>query len=141
MSYREVIEGARDRGAAYAESIARDAYEQHVGADPPADLDELIAALPSMVETVTALVRAMADAGTEALVVDLRDNPGGDSRFLQQLGYVLFGVDAIVEATDWAIAIKRRTSAWGRSARNSTPGNTSGTTRPTGSSSSRAKRR
>ncbi len=109
--YREVIEGARDRGAAYAESIARDAYEQHVGEDPPTDLDELTAALPSMVETLTALVRAMADAGTEALVVDLRDNPGGDSRFLQQLGYVLFGVDTVVEATDWAIAVKRRTEA------------------------------
>lgn len=111
MGYREVIEGARDRGAAYAESLARDAYEEHVDADPPDDLDVLVAALPSMVETLTGLVRAMAAAGTDALVVDLRDNPGGDSRFVQQLAYVLVGVDAVVEATDWSVVLKRRTEA------------------------------
>lgn len=109
LGYREVIEAARERNASYAESFARDAYREHVGPEPPEALDDLIGALPSMVETLSALVRAMDDAATETLVVDLRDNPGGDSRFVQQLAYVLYGIDALVEAMDWPVAVKRRT--------------------------------
>lgn len=110
-AYREVLQAARERDAGYAESVARRAYRTHFDGEPPADLDAVAAELPSMVEAVIDLVEAMEAAGTESLVVDLRDNPGGDSRFVQYLGYALYGLDAVVDGADWAIALKRRTPA------------------------------
>ncbi len=109
--YREAVEAACARDRTGAERIARDAYRRHVGDDPPEELDAVIGALPSMTETMTELVRTMSEAATEALIVDLRDNPGGDSRFVQQLCYFLYGIDEIVETADWGVAVKRRTEA------------------------------
>jgi hypothetical protein len=109
LGYREAVEAARARGADYAEQFARDAHEEHVDGDPPEDLDALVAELPSMTETIVDLVRTMDGADTEALIVDLRDNPGGDSRFLHYLVYALFGWDGVVEGAHAGIAVKRRT--------------------------------
>jgi len=111
MTYREVIQGARERGAGYTESIARDAYEEHYDDEPPEDIDDIVPELPSMVETLTDLVPEMEDAGTESLVVDLRNNPGGDSRFVQYLGYFIYGWETVIEGSDWNMALKRRTDA------------------------------
>lgn len=108
--YREVVQAARDRGADYAAAVARDAYAFHTDETPPDDLDDCIPALPSMVETLTALVRAMDDADSTSLVVDLRDNPGGDSRYVEYLAYVLFGLDRLVAERDWTVELKRRTA-------------------------------
>lgn len=109
--YREAAEAAYARDRTGAERIVRDAYRRHVGDDLPEELDAVIAALPSMTETMTDLVRTMSEATTEALIVDLRDNPGGDSRFVQQLCYFLYGIEEIVETADWGVAVKRRTDA------------------------------
>jgi len=111
MYYREVVQSARDRGAEYAASIAREAYGHHFEDEPPEDVEEIVPALPSMVETLIELVEEMAAAETTSLVVDLRDNPGGDSRFVQYLGYFLYGLDTLVEGTDWTVGLKRRTEA------------------------------
>ena len=109
--YREAVEAACARDRTGAERIARDIYRRHVGNDPPEELTEVIAALPPMTETMTNLVRAMSAATTEALIIDLRDNPGGDSRFVQQLCYFLYGINEIVETANWGVAVKRRTDA------------------------------
>lgn len=109
MCYREVVQGALERGAGYTESVARDAYREHFDDEVPDDVDDIVPELPSMVETLTEMVRAMEAAGTESLVVDLRDNPGGDSRFVECLAYVLYGWERLVEGSDWNIALKRRT--------------------------------
>ena len=111
MGYREVIEAARARDAEYTETVANEAYESHVGGTPPADLDALVAVLPSMIESLTALVRELAAQDTETLIVDLRDNPGGDSRYVQYLAYVLWGWTGVLEAVESATAVKRRTEA------------------------------
>jgi hypothetical protein len=111
LGYREAIEAARARGADYAEQFARDAHEEHVDGDPPADLDALVAELPSMVEALCELAEAMDAAGSEALVVDLRGNPGGDSRFVQYLAYVLEGWDGVLAGGEAITAVKRRTDA------------------------------
>lgn len=109
QGYREAIEAARARGAEYTETVARTAYERHVGGDVPESLDSVVDALPSMVEQLRGLVRSMAAAETGALIVDLRGNPGGDSRFMFFLGYVLYGIDRLVRTMDWEIGVKRRT--------------------------------
>lgn len=109
LTYREVIQSARERDAEYTESFARDAYEEHYDDEPPDVLDEIVPELPSMVERLTELVHEMEEVGTESLVVDLRDNPGGDSRFVQYIGYFLYGWERVVEGSDWNMALKRRT--------------------------------
>jgi hypothetical protein len=111
MTYREVIEAARERGAGYTESIASDAYEEHYDDEPPETVEDIVPELPSMVETLTDLVREMEKANTESLVVDLRDNPGGDSRFVQYIGYFVYGWEQVIDGSDWNMALKRRTEA------------------------------
>jgi hypothetical protein len=106
-TYREVIQALQARDAGSSEERARAAYREHNDGEPPEDIDEILPHLPSMTETLIDMVQEMAAAETETLVVDLRDNPGGDSRFAQYIGYVLFGWERIVEGANWT-AVKRR---------------------------------
>ena len=64
------------------------------GSDSP----EHCASIPSATEIFRALVVEMRAAGTETLVVDLRDNEGGDSAMAEILIYYLFGKDAVLSA-------------------------------------------
>ncbi|WP_327051140.1 S41 family peptidase [Halomicrococcus gelatinilyticus] len=109
QGYRESFEVAMARGATTADELAPAAYERHVGGDPPDDLDAMVAALPSMAETLADLADAMAAADTDTLVVDLRDNPGGDSQFVFHLAYVLAGWDAVADTVAGVRSLKRRT--------------------------------
>ena len=72
-------------------------------------MGDLVAALPSMAETLRGLVEAMVDAGTETLIVDVRDNPGGDSQFVFHLAYVLAGFDGVKRLAEAVKAVERRT--------------------------------
>ena len=109
QGYRESYEAAMAAGADRVEGLAPEAYERHVGDDPPEKLGELVAALPSMTEALAGLVEAMETAGTETLVVDVRDNPGGDSQFLFHLAYVLAGDGGVRRLGEAVKAVKRRT--------------------------------
>lgn len=62
--YREVVESVRHSDADIAEQVARQAHERLVDAETPADLDEVVEALPSVTETSVDLVEAMAAADT-----------------------------------------------------------------------------
>ncbi len=111
QGFRESYESLLTTGSDLPEELAPEAYRRHVGEDPPEDVDEVVAALPSMMETVVDLAETMADAGTETLVVDLRDNPGGDSTFVYHLAYVLRGWEGVVDAAESISVTKRRTDA------------------------------
>ena len=91
------------------DDLAPEAYERHVGGEPPEEMGDLVAALPSMAETLRGLVEAMVDAGTETLIVDVRDNPGGDSQFVFHLAYVLAGFDGVERLAEAVKAVERRT--------------------------------
>lgn len=109
--YREAIQYARSQDAGRAEAAACEAYTAHHEGPVPDDAADLVASLPSMVETVIDLVTEMAEAATETLVVDLRDNSGGDSRYLWYLCYALYGWERLAETYDWGLAVKRRSPA------------------------------
>jgi len=110
QGFRESFEALRSRDAGVVEELAPEAYERHVDADPPMDLSDVIAALPSMIETLVELVTEMKAAGTETLLVDLRDNPGGDSTFVYHIAYVLYGWAGVARAAESMTAVKRRTA-------------------------------
>jgi hypothetical protein len=123
--YRESFEVALATDAGRAAEIAPAAYERHVGGDLPEDTDDLVAELPSMVETLDELTATMKAEETETLVVDLRDNPGGDSQFLFHLAYALGGWDRVREAVESISAVKRRSGPhrerYGQFASDATP--------------------
>jgi hypothetical protein len=95
FSYREAHEKLHAMGYERAEELARDAYIDTVGDSPPDVSEAVVAALPSAVEVLTDLVEEMAEAGTDRLVIDTRDNSGGNSLLSHALTYVLHGWDGI----------------------------------------------
>lgn len=109
QGYRESFEIMLDRGAEAADELVPAAYDRHVGGDPPESVEETVAALPSMSETLAELADEMAAAGTDTLIVDLRDNPGGDSQFVSHLAYVLRGWEGVARMLERTRSLKRRT--------------------------------
>lgn len=107
--YRESLEVALHRGAERVEDLAPDAYKRQVDENPPDDVADTVAALPSMMEALTELVDTMAAAETQTLIVDLRDNPGGDSQFVLHLAYVLQGWEGVMRVREQTRSLKRRT--------------------------------
>lgn len=98
FSYREAHEQLRAIDYERGEELARDAYADTVGGSPPDAYEDVVRALPSAVDRLTDLAEAMADAGTERLVIDTRDNNGGNSLLTNALTYVLHGWDGIERA-------------------------------------------
>jgi len=111
QGYRESFEAALAGGADIVHELAPQAYERHVDDDPPDDIEVLIAKLPSMAETIVAATEAMAAHDASTLVVDLRDNPGGDSTFVFHLAYALRGDAGVTEMEGTTRTVKRRTDA------------------------------
>lgn len=109
LGYRESFEVRMEMGGTSAADLAPAAYDRHVGGEPPDNLAETVAALPSMTETLTDLADDMDAADTKTLIVDLRDNPGGDSQFVFHIGYVFEGWEGVTRMRDSVCSLKRRT--------------------------------
>ncbi len=112
--YREHPEMVTAMDAEGSERMARDAYREVVGEPVPDELPEVVAAIPSATEVLTELVEEMADAGTETLVVDTRDNGGGNSALTYILLYLLYGWDGIADATADQISIPKDSDLYRR---------------------------
>jgi len=95
MKYREACELWLGEEMAQAEEMTRLAYEYFHGSPAPEDRESLLAGIPSATETIAALSRQMAAAGTRNLIVDLRGNTGGNSVMREILIYLLFGDEAM----------------------------------------------
>jgi hypothetical protein len=78
------------------ERNGRLAYQQFHGERPPDDYDEVIAGVPSATEVFRSLVRDMKEARTKALIVDLRENSGGNSFMSNILTYFLYGREKLL---------------------------------------------
>jgi len=94
MGYRENIE----RNLAYqqprARAVVEDLFRKQQGRSPRNDAD-LLEAFPSALDTFTELAQAMKAKGTKTLLVDVRENGGGNSLFGKLLIYVLQGPDGL----------------------------------------------
>jgi hypothetical protein len=89
--YREAFESRTKRGNEDDIDWARYIYKRYNGTEAPKDIDSLIAGTPSMVETCKSLFREMKLAKTVTLVLDVRDNSGGNAISADILVYFLFG--------------------------------------------------
>ncbi|HUU47116.1 MAG TPA: S41 family peptidase [Acidobacteriota bacterium] len=96
MRYREAFESMFADGMTEAIAYAHEAYRHFHDSDPPADSAVLLTAIPSATETLAAMIEAMSAAGTPNLIVDLRDNTGGNSLLREMLIYTLFGTEGLM---------------------------------------------
>jgi hypothetical protein len=107
-SHREVHEIAAFIGGDVEDHYGtRDAYRRLVGEPVPENSNDVLAGLPAATKILTNLVEEMADAGTETLVVDTRDNNGGSSLIAKLLVYILHGYDGVAETVSDSFSISK----------------------------------
>lgn len=98
VRYREAFEISRSVGhTRFMDTYLAEVASAATGGPPSSDFDDAIAAIPSATEQLLELFGAMRDARTETLLVDLRDNGGGNSFFAAILSYFLEGGEAAVD--------------------------------------------
>jgi hypothetical protein len=96
MHYREALEMWESYGSEDMRSYGREAYETYHGSRPPSDYAGVMAGVPSATETFRDLVADMEEAGTRTLLVDLRQNSGGNSFMSNILVYFLYGKEVLL---------------------------------------------
>jgi Peptidase family S41. len=72
-------------------------YKMFNGKDAPENKAEIIQGIPSATEKFKSLVSEMKKSKTEALIIDLRGDGGGNSTLGQFLIYYLFGKTALIK--------------------------------------------
>lgn len=98
VRYREAFEINREIGhGRFIETYLADVVDEATGGALPDDLDRAIATVPSAAEQLLELFTAMREALTETLLVDLRDNGGGNSFFATILAYFLDGIEGAID--------------------------------------------
>ncbi len=112
MRYREALELWRSYGGTNIGERVEDAYKRFHGSDPPEDLDLAIAGVPSVTEVFGELVREMKEAGTENLIVDIRDNGGGNSYMAPILVYFLYGREGLAATIEAGSEVTRYSRAF-----------------------------
>ncbi len=101
MAYREGCEGWLADGLSEAPEFIGAAYAKfHPGEEPPKDVNKALAGIPSATETFRDLVLAMKESKTRNLIVDLRDNGGGNGYLVLMLLHFLYGNQAMRESND-----------------------------------------
>ncbi|MCP4600523.1 MAG: hypothetical protein GY847_08320 [Proteobacteria bacterium] len=100
MNYREACESWFADGLGEALEFTKSAYKRFNPGEPPKNREALLAGIPSATETFISLVREMKKAGTEHLIIDLRQNTGGNSLMRDILIYILFGSRALISMND-----------------------------------------
>ncbi len=94
-AYREMWE-SEDRSRDITKDLAA-VYQQILKRDAPADPAAALAGIPSAVETFRRLFTEMREAGTEALIIDLSQNRGGNSLMADILTYFLYGTQKLAQ--------------------------------------------
>ena len=91
MRYREGCESWFAAGSLHALDFTKAAYAHFYKKPAPADQEELLGALPSVTETLCKLIWEMQKYKTSNLIIDLRDNTGGNDNMASILIYFLYG--------------------------------------------------
>ncbi|UCG62337.1 MAG: hypothetical protein JSV52_03365 [Candidatus Zixiibacteriota bacterium] len=107
MGYREAFEIWQALGITTHDEKARAVYKKFHGADSPADINEVIAGIPSCSDVFRTLVEDMKKAGTKNLLIDLRYNSGGNSFMYNILIYYLYGREALLSLKGKSLEIRK----------------------------------
>jgi len=104
-AYKEMWESER-KGRDVTKEIA-EVYKQILKREAPADMAAALAGIPSAVETFRRLFTEMKEAGTEALIIDLSRNPGGNSLMADILTYFLYGTQRLGQIVTAERSVKK----------------------------------
>ncbi len=105
MRYREAFETWRATGYEMGEFLDTVVHDV-TGKAEPGDRDQEIALVPSVTERLIPLFTEMKARKTPLLLIDLRENAGGNSLFGDILEYFLYPLDSIL-AADTGYQVKR----------------------------------
>jgi len=119
QTYRECHEHWRFYGNFY-EDLARTTYRRYHGRKDPADLNQVIDALPSATDCFRELVTDMKRAGTKNLIIDLRRCPGGISNIAEMLMYFVYGKNKTVDILSESFQIRKYSDVYYQYARGET---------------------
>ena len=106
-SYREAFEMWADLGVTGQDEHAREVFRKFQGADPPEEKAEVIRGVPSATEVFRSMVIDMKESGTSNLLIDLRDNDGGNSAMYNILIYFLYGRDRLLSLKGRSLEIRK----------------------------------
>ena len=95
-SYREAYEDWFDSGMSEGLEFARATYQKFHGEAAPERVEDILAGIPAATDVFRDLVVAMKRDETSLLIVDLRENTGGNSLMVQMLLYFLYGQESMV---------------------------------------------
>lgn len=104
--YREAYEDWIASGMSESLEMARATYQKLHGQAAPEQVEDILAGIPSATGVFKELVVAMRHARTRHLIVDLRENTGGNDVMVPMLLYFLFGQEPMV-AYDKGFQISR----------------------------------
>ena len=93
-TYREASEDWIASGMSEGLEMARAAYQKFHRQTAPEQVDDILAGIPEATNVFKELVVAMKRAGTTRLIVDLRENTGGNDLMVPMLLYFLFGQES-----------------------------------------------
>ncbi|RPH34151.1 MAG: hypothetical protein EHM93_01995 [Bacteroidales bacterium] len=105
-TYRESFEYLKVLGSKGIEQMAANAYKKYNSTEIPDDWNKLLAGTPSATEVFVQLIEEMKVSGTKNLIIDLRENSGGNSIMREIMVYLLYG-DVAVKTLDNGYSIKR----------------------------------
>jgi hypothetical protein len=106
-TYREMFEYSQSVGGSGWRDWARRVYELIHGEPVPEAIGEVIAGIPSAAEIFAKLLGEMKQAGTRTLIVDLRNNFGGNDLMVQMLLYYLVGFDEMVTVSAQTSTVRK----------------------------------
>lgn len=94
-TYREAFEAWLTSGMTEGMEMARAAYTKFHRKAAPEGIENILAGIPSATDVFRELMVAMKSEGTTRLIVDLRENTGGNDLMVPMLLYFLFGQEAM----------------------------------------------
>ena len=94
--YREAHEEWIASGRSEGLEMARATYQKFQQRSVPDRTEDILAGIPAATDTFEDLVVAMKNAGTRHLIVDLRENTGGNDLMVPMLLYFLFGKEPMI---------------------------------------------
>lgn len=95
--YREGCEGWFSSGMEGARELTGIAYRHFHVTEPPADQETLLSGIPSATEAFVSMINDLKKNKTKNLIIDLRENTGGNSFMKDMLVYMLFGKDGLIK--------------------------------------------
>jgi hypothetical protein len=119
-SYREAYEDWIASGMSEGLEMARITYQRFHGEPAPDQVEDILAGIPSATTVFQDLVVAMKHAGTKHLIVDLRENTGGNDLMVRMLLYFLFGRESML-THDEGFQISRYSELYFRVYTNASP--------------------